>query len=48
MIFVISDVVTKELEKAPTQVRDLFSTLSFGNIELLIETKEVLRLRDAY
>ncbi len=44
----LSQVVVKELENAPEQVRNLLPTLPSSNIESLEITPEIIELRNAY
>lgn len=47
-IIVLSEVVIKELEDAPVQVREILSSLPHGLLEPITLSDEILALRDAY
>lgn len=48
IIFLVSDVVVRELEQAPEMVRNLLSSLPENSIERIYSDNEAFDLRDAY
>jgi predicted nucleic acid-binding protein len=46
--FVVSDVVLRELLRAPKEVRDAYESIPDESIELLPENMDALRLAEAY
>jgi len=48
VVFVVSDVVVNEIEEAPKKVQNIFKTIPEQFIEVILGTKEVSDLRDAY
>ena len=48
IIFVVSDLVLRELLKAPKEVRDVYESIPDESIELLPESVEAIKLADAY
>lgn len=47
-ILLVSDVVIRELENAPPEVRNILATLPQACIERVVEENEIFDLRDAY
>jgi predicted nucleic acid-binding protein len=48
IIFVVSDVVLRELNRAPKEVQHVYELIPDESIELLPETMEALQLANAY
>ena len=48
LVLLLSEIVLRELEGAPSQVRALLTSLPKGAVERVEITEEVLALRDAY
>ena len=48
LIFVVSDLVLRELLKTPKEVRDVYESIPDESIELLPENVEAINLADAY
>jgi predicted nucleic acid-binding protein len=48
LILLVSDVVLRELEEAPNDVRNLISSLPDGCVERIYSNNEAFELRDAY
>ena len=46
--FVVSDVVLRELLKAPKEVRDIYESIPDESIELLPQNLEAIKLAEAY
>jgi len=48
LVLLVSDIVIRELEDAPKQVRALLPSLPQGSVERVELTEEILELRNAY
>jgi len=48
IVFVVSDLVLRELLKAPKEVRDIYESIPDESIELLPESMEAIKLAEAY